>query len=336
MIPKTVFDCINDAQLGVLSTEPQRLFGGSQHHVWGIFTVKKGYCLKILGATLASKTNMLEHLEKTERLAQQLYLNGIPAVSAIPNKSGHFICHTGTTHYLLYPWIPSKIICLPDLREHHLIKIASTLADLHNAYFKLKINHTFESFIHTATTKPSKYLPQISQVDGSINKLHAIMKDWESAYLNIAENLFLTPRMSHANLDPRNVLWDQNDNCQLIDWEWAGLTDPATEALGYALEWSGIVYSSLNIEHVELFFSTYVKHASKVHIPSAETLFWGWIGLFNLPWIKLNIERAKNSEHPAWYQAILEHRLLPFAKRIDHQKHELINMINTIIEKTNN
>ncbi len=63
--------------------------------------------------------------------------------------------------------------------------------------------------------------------------------------------------ISHSDLDQKNVLWSDQKTPWLIDWEAAGWVQPAIEAVGAALDWSGSVSGDFHAASYAAFLGGY-------------------------------------------------------------------------------
>src|ERR1700694_1702617 len=72
------------------------------------------------------------------------------------------------------------------------------------------------------------------------NKLQqstSMLIKWNDEYQQAIHSFRHISVVSHADLDQKNVLWDENDNPILIDWESVRALNPTYELLITALDW---------------------------------------------------------------------------------------------------
>jgi Ser/Thr protein kinase RdoA (MazF antagonist) len=102
-------------------------------------------------------------------------------------------------------------------------------------------------------------------------------------------NQFLV--ISHGDLDPKNVLWDQNSDPILIDWESARVTNPTYEILIAALDWSGITAGSMRNDVFLAMIKAYKDAGGVIDSSNLETISRAIPG-YCIDWMVYNIKRS--------------------------------------------
>ena len=92
-------------------------------------------------------------------------------------------------------------------------------------------------------------------------------------------------------MDQKNVLWDENNDPILIDWESARVTNPIYEILIAALDWSGITAGSM---HDDIFLNMIKAYKNAGGVISANELaaISGAIPGYCIDWMVYNIKKT--------------------------------------------
>ena len=99
--------------------------------------------------------------------------------------------------------------------------------------------------------------------------------------------------ISHRDLDPKNVIWDEF--CPfLIDWEAAGYINPYQELLEIINYWADDGKGSLNKEYFDVIIEAYGRHISLKNVEWERVLAGSCAGM--LGWLAYNVKRALGME----------------------------------------
>ena len=119
-----------------------------------------------------------------------------------------------------------------------------------------------------------------------IDKLY----DWNVQANKSAKLLAADMVISHRDLDPRNVMWNQ-DNSIIIDWEAAGYVNPMQELIETAIYWSKNEMGNIDKERFLAFISSYKKrYRSLLQANWKTVLVNGFLG--KLGWLEYNLKRS--------------------------------------------
>lgn len=286
--------------LGALITKPTRVHGGLLHTMWCLRTNKGIYAVKQLSKDININDNkIIQNYELSEQICARFIQEGIPAVGAV-KISGHYLAITGSTGFLVYPWVEAKML-YPDLiRESHVVKIAQILAKMHGLNLdESKITeaqfytHTEQNIVDLFDKVERFNCPFAAELRKNQKNILAANQLYQKAIPILKTHIVV----SHGDLDQKNVLWDMNNNPILIDWESACKINPTYDLINTAFYWSGI---TSNFDK-DLFFKmieAYQKAGgvmNKEHLVAAIHGSFSWIG-----WLFYNIERScvlGESEH---------------------------------------
>ena len=250
--------------LGVPIGSPTRVHGGLLHSMWRMDTDKGSYAIKQISKDIdLTNDQIIQNYDLTEEIASRFKELGIPAIHAI-NK----LTIIDGVGFLVYPWTNAKAVLVPT--ESQALKIATILAKIH--LINLKIPEIAEVILPIHKTQE---LPDV---------MRAANKTYAEAIPILKQHLVI----SHGDLDPKNVLWDSQDNPILIDWESARLINPTYEIINTSLDFSGN-NQGLFIKMIE----EYKKSGG--NLKNIEAAFAGVLGNW-INWLSFNIKRSSSSD----------------------------------------
>lgn len=123
----------------------------------------------------------------------------------------------------------------------------------------------------------------------NINNLY----DWTIQANESAKILASNMVISHRDLDPKNILWVQ-DNPIIIDWECAGYVNPTHELIETAIYWSENETGNIDKERFLTFISTYKNKVGTLQANWRIVLLNGFLG--KLGWLEYNLNRSLRIE----------------------------------------
>ncbi|KAI7252916.1 hypothetical protein KC345_g11434 [Hortaea werneckii] len=135
-------------------------------------------------------------------------------------------------------------------------------------------------------------LPWSGPLRDSLDKLYR----YEGLVNASAQVLHGNRIISHRDLDPKNVLWEDNAQPVIIDWEAAGWINPAQELIEVALYWSDFESGHIRKEAFCALIGAYHKHGGETCDPWTEVLNSGFQG--RLGWLDYSIRRSLGLEGP--------------------------------------
>jgi thiamine kinase-like enzyme len=229
--------------LGKLVQDPVKVPGGLSNQMWRIDTDRSSYAVKELSSALNLKEEALRNrYDRTETIAHGFAQRGIPAVGAL-RRQGRYLILIDGTGFLVYPWIDGCVLPEGTVSEFHALQISGILAKLHGINLEVP---EFE-VIPLAQT-PHDFSSLIRQAERWECSVTRRLQDFESELVVMDRSCrktlqSLNPNcvVSHADLDPKNVLWTADETPILIDWESAQKLNPTYEIINVSLDWSGIL-----------------------------------------------------------------------------------------------
>ena len=233
---------INKTELGSILDKPTRVMGGLLNRMYKVNTTTGLYAIKHLNPEVMKREHAkANHIlaEKIANIAKNNNINCIPA-KIINGTTLHEI---DGNYFLIYDWFDGKAIDEDEITLEHVKKVASLLAKIHNIDFTNLINEC-NLGNENSEIDWDFYISKIE--NNKIKELLVKNKDYltnldkksTKARMEIFDNLVV----SHRDLDLPNILWDNNNNPTIIDWESSGVVNPCEEVIETAWDWSGGQY----------------------------------------------------------------------------------------------
>lgn len=279
--------------LGSPANAPASVTGGLHHTMWKLDTVKSSFAVKQLAADLdATDESVVRHFESTETVAAKFASQGIPAVHAL-ERNGHFLQVMDGIGYLVYPWVDARALHRETIDLQHVGKVAQVFAALHQIDLDMEGLEgegmsvledaqllALVEFAHSRNSSRASELEQLLPLFGRMIEQH------KEATRVLEGNT----RISHGDMDHKNVLWTENDSPLVIDWESAHRLNPTHEIVLEALDWSGITLD-FNEQIFDHFIATYLRAGGVGSFVEVEAAFHCVLGDW-LNWLMYNVGRS--------------------------------------------
>lgn len=253
---------------------PTRVHGGLLHTMWKVNTEKSSYAIKQISQDIdLTNDKIIQNYNLSEEIADHFKHYGIPAISAI--KKLMIIDKIG---YFVYPWIDAKAALIPS--ESQALKIAAILKKIHSINLSLPEISEPEFATHS-----SQEITELFS-KANLSDLDTILIANE-AYIEVISYLKQNLVISHGDLDPKNVLWDNQNNPHLIDWESARLLKSTYEIINTSLDFCDIADNNFNQE----LFIKMLKAYGTLNKNEIKYAFAGVLGNW-INWLVYNINRS--------------------------------------------
>lgn len=280
----------------VTSIEGSR--GGS--FIWRVNTDKATYAIKQLAPAIDLKNEkMVAKYELSESIAGRFANEGIPAISAI-EKGGKHLHIIDDKGYLAYPWVEGYVLGRNEISEPHALKIAEIIAKLHAINLNVPEMdkphvdiHTSDSIVEAIDRAASFKCPFSETLKESQN----LILSMNERYLAVVAILLENTVVSHGDLDQLNILWDENDQPILIDWESVRKLNPTREIVRTSLGWSGFGMDDASQEIYTHMLRTYIQSGGALKKDHVNAALYAPIGSM-VNWIMYNIDLACTSHDP--------------------------------------
>lgn len=289
---------IGNLELGTMTKPPERIYGGFLHSMWRIDTNKSSFAIKQLArdVDLAREEN-IKSFNLAEKVASQFHLEGIPAVAAIKQNENEYVTVINGRGFLVYPWLDAKPISANMISEKHSLQIASILAKMHTINLHVPEIlapefdiHTHEAILECINQACFFGCGFASQLKQSTQDLLEANRAFHNSIATLEKNVVV----SHADLDPKNVLWNTHGAPFIIDWESIRKLNPTYEIVNASLDWSGIT-TSFNKRLFTRMLLAYQQAGGILDKAEFEASFYGVLGNW-LNWMIYNIKRSCQSD----------------------------------------
>ena len=262
--------------LGKLTAEPTRLYGGLMHTMYRIATTSGVYAVKCLNPHVMVRADAARNFAAAEELERKLEQTDLPLLPAL-TIDGRKMQEMEGDFFYVFPYFDGKALKDEEITADHCEIVGGLLAKLHaveNVHAPVKtemLTFDWDGF-------------DLSEED------KALLWQMQTAANNAALPPLLT--ICHNDLDPKNVLWNGMD-CRVIDLECLGCGSPYLELLETALCWAGYESGSVDIDRFTAFVGAYAR--------AGGDLAADWAAVYaanagRLAWLHYNLLRAGGSE----------------------------------------
>jgi thiamine kinase-like enzyme len=278
--------------LGTPASNPVKVTGGLIHKMWKIETEKGKFAVKEINSEIASRPGIIENMNQCEIVAKKFNILGINSVFALENN-GNNVSSIDGKYWIVSPWFEGKTFTNNDiLKLETVTKIVLSLARIHKANIEIGPKPTGDSS-YTNYSQWQELAKQIESLDhywteDCIEFIDSI-KTWYSKIDQANTNLQKNLVFSHCDLDKKNVLWNNDGEPFIIDWESAGYINPVKELLQFAFDWSIEFNEKVNQTVFKQIFEVYTS-INEVDTSLVEDAFYSGLG-DALEWLKFNLER---------------------------------------------
>ena len=279
---------IEKLELGKCIEEPVRITGGLLHKMYRVVTVQGAYAVKILNEEIMSRPEALQNTINSEKIAAALQ-GQLPVVAAM-EIDGKQIHKLDGKYYMVFPWMEGKSVFPPEIGVEHCEAMGHVLGKIHSAVISVEgvepeteetELYTWDSFVQSGTGE-ELWFRRLKEALPDI-------KEWNQAACDVREVLAEKVVISHRDLDPKNVMWNDTQPL-IIDWEAAGYVNPYQELLEVLNYWADDGKGSLVKEYFEALVSTYKEYMVLADV-SWDAVFAGsYAGM--LGWLEYNVKRG--------------------------------------------
>lgn len=215
-------------------------------------------------------------------------------VPALPAKkfNGVSVQQVGKQFCLVFEWTDGKNLKPGEINTDHCIIMGSILSSLHTGDFS-DLGIMLNSSEEREPTNWNFYLYKGQQSNaewtGLLLQNIEMLYDWSAEAINSAKQISSDMVISHGDLDPKNVLWD--DKPVLIDWECAGYRNPKQDLIETAIYWSESESGEINKDKFLSFIDGYKGTTQdQIHANWRMILASGFLG--KLDWLEYSLKRS--------------------------------------------
>ena len=282
--------------LGFIISEPQQVFGGLMHKMYRLKTDSGDYAVKALNPQIMQRKTAMNNFIFSDRVSRIAFESGINTVPAILSN-GSSIHKIDSQFYLVFPWINGYTLGQNIVDIVKCRTIGKELAKIHAIDFSSIYGDNMNN-VATSKTDWNKYFDgerELNQVKNSefiksLDVLSNIEERTNIAVKRLQDNLVI----SHRDLDPKNVLWNENNESIIIDWDAAGYINPSMELVEVALYWSGTDSGTPSKEALSEVVISYIENGGIINGDFEDILFS--VFKSKLVWLEYNVKRSLGIE----------------------------------------
>lgn len=253
-------------------------------------TTQGKYAIKALNPQIMHRPSAMGNFIKSEQISN-IAAQRIPALPA-KKWNDTFIPQIDNQYYLVFDWIEGKSLKPYEIDNTHCEKIGVILADLHRINFRETVimndlSDQLQIFDWNQYLRIGEehHREWVNLLKEHVDKLY----DWNSQANQSAELLSSNMVISHRDLDPKNVMWN-DDNPMIIDWEAAGYIHPMQDLIETAVYWSEYDGGSIEKERFLAFVNGYKKKSGAIQANWRAVLVNGFLG--KLGWLEYSLKRS--------------------------------------------
>lgn len=327
---------VETLKLGSRITAHAQLSGGALHKIWHIQTPEYQYAFKEINPNIAKKDRALKNYELSEHISHLFKIHGVNAVSALQFNNS-YVQQVDNKNFIIYPFVNGMVKPITTLEHADFKKIGHLFVSLHQANIAVEglDQPQYDIF------EDSHWVNLIEQAClTNLNDLLDIILHWNHCFRESLSSLNQNLVITHRDLHPQNVLWDQQHNPYIIDWEACGLMNPILEVIGYGIEWGDLLSGNFQTEPTLTVYKKYhEQNAVTLSKMNIENAFYGWLGHCVLGWTEFNIRRmigeiSTNPEEIELGENIIQNKMVGCLQFIKEHENELISQAHRIFTES--
>ncbi len=293
VIYNDIKDLFTTYEIGTVIEKPLPISGGLLHKMFKVSTGTNVYAVKWLNPSIMQRKAVIENMINSERIANA-FSKHLPVVAAL-NFQGHPILRFNNKYYMVFPWIAGSSIFPPSILGKNCYAIGNALGRIHHLNITIpevkkdnnpSVIYDFQHFFDQGKEQDAGWADAYSHM---IDKLVHWNKRANDANLILSEFMVI----SHRDLDPKNVMWDQGIP-YFIDWEAAGYVNPYQELLEVLNYWADNGNGGLDKDKFIILFNAYREHMNIKTVDWDCVLDSGYAGM--LGWLEYSFKRALGIE----------------------------------------
>ena len=281
-------------KLGTAIGEIEQVAGGLLHKMYRVKTDKGIYAVKVLNPEIMKRPAAWRNTVNSEKIAAA-FQDLIPVVAAL-EIDGKQIHEQNGAYYMVFDWVEGTSIFPPKVTAKHCYAIGEILGKMHAANITIDevvreeaVSTMFDwdkyrELMQGTETEPWAVCYQEALTD---------IKCWNQAVCDAQDALAKTLVISHRDLDPKNVLWNENAPL-IIDWEAAGYINPYQEFLEVVNYWADDGEGEISKEKFDALRGAYAQYVQLDGVDWDEVIAGSYMGM--LGWLEYNVKRALGME----------------------------------------
>lgn len=307
-------------KIGKIMDEPIRISGGLMHKMFKVTTETNAYAIKWLNPSIMQRDGVMENMINSELIAYT-FSKYLPVIATLKIE-GHNVLSSIDKHYMVFDWIEGTSIIPPYIENNHCYKIGKALGRIHHLNITVPEvkKEKSESIIYDWERYMVMGKEQNLYWTNTYGDMIDKFIDWNKLVNEANDKLAETLVISHRDLDPKNVMWQQ-DEPYFIDWEAAGYVNPYQELLEVLVYWANDGLGELDKDKFITLLNAYREYMSTTRVDWDCVLNSGYAGM--LGWLEYSLKRALGVESTDEEEKVLGaeqvNRTIKELKRYDDQ-----------------
>ncbi|QLH43015.1 MAG: phosphotransferase [Coxiellaceae bacterium] len=268
------------------------IIGGLLHEVWQVVSDQGRYAVKILNSQEMTPISFSQIIA-AERIAAQAASGGVTTPIALKGETG-VIGQIEDIYFEVWPWVSGNLTLPGKLLLSQADAIGSLVAKIHRLHLNAA-DFPMPQWGGVAAAEWAQWLAAAEMMQPEwllqLQQLLPSLQHWDKmaqAALSVLNNNELL--ISHRDIDCKNVIWSTVDTPVLIDWEYAGYTNPGMELFGVALNWSGIAIGKIDQALFMAVLQAYLRTKGRLPVFSHNTVM-AYVG-YCIDWLAFNLRRS--------------------------------------------
>ena len=298
---KTIEQLCTKYNLGLLISEPIPVSGGLLHEMYHVTTHLGEYAVKALNPEVMRRPEAMQNMINSERIADKLK-ERVSLVVAI-DFNGQYVVEVDGTYFMVYEWQEGESVFASAITANHCAQIGKVLGRIHVADIKvpdvkmpdvpsdvqLHKLYNWEHWLEQAKEQNVDCYAVLSENIANLQK-------WDKAVLESRRELIKEQVISHRDLDPKNVLW-QEEKPLVIDWESAGFVNPYQELVEVLNYWIVDENGKYDKKKFDALIQSYGVRKDIMHVNWKTVINSGFDGMHG--WLDYSLKRALDGETDA-------------------------------------
>lgn len=316
--------------LGQCRGEITPVYGGFHHRMWRLETDRGAFAIKQLSpAAQLDDPSVRAHFEASESAADAFACVGVPAIVALRGSAGYLQQRDGEG-YLVYHWTDARAAGRNTITAQQGAHVAGLMANMHLADIRVAGLPAMEFDCHSEDNIAALVAWAVQRNVRDARELESRLPDMlkvvglQSEAIRTLESRLV---VSHGDLDHKNVLWTEDGEPLLIDWESVRRLNPTYELILEALDWSGIT-GNFNGGAFADFLAAYRRAGGVIDVGSIDAAVSCVVGDW-VNWMMFNVGRAMDLDHPREHRVGSEQVDLAFSTllRLERQLPRLFTIV---------
>lgn len=263
---------------------------GGGHLCWKIKSENETFFIKQLDPRLDVKDKkIIARYELCESVAFRFAQQGILAVHAIKNNDKAVMVIENNA-YLVYPWIEGYTL-KNEISAKQAVKVAETIAKIHD--INLNVPEIEPKLDVHPNEKIVACLEKAIASEKSVSKLLIKNQDMilsmNDRYLSTIALLKEKTVITHGDIFPHNVIWQEPGLLFLIDWEAVKNMNPTREIIRACLAWGRVDAEPHSLSLFEKMLKIYINFGGPLEKNHVEAALNGMYGN-TIHWLLYNID----------------------------------------------